>query len=64
MREPEVMDLARCSELSQVLAARPPRVVHGTLFLLTALLASGVAWSAATKVDLVVQAPVRVRPIT
>ena len=38
MRDDLVLDLADCTEFRQALQARPPRVVHGTLVLLVALL--------------------------
>ena len=45
-------------------ASRCPRIVHGTLLLLGALLAAALLWSAATKADLVVRALGRVRPMS
>jgi HlyD family secretion protein len=56
------VDLADCSEFRQTLAARPPRIVHGTALLLMALLAAALAWSALVKANLVVRAMGRVRP--
>ena len=38
MRNELVLDLADCTEFRQALQARPPRIVHGTLILLVALL--------------------------
>lgn len=64
MRNELIWDLADCTEFRQILQARPPRIVHGTLLLLAALLATGLGWSAATQADLVVRAPGRVRPVT
>jgi multidrug resistance efflux pump len=60
----EVLDLSACTEFRQTLQARPPRIVHGTVLLLTSLLASAVAWAALTKADLVVRASGRVRPVS
>ena len=60
----EIVDLDRCTEAERAMVARPPRIVRGTLIVLTALLGSGVVWSATSRVDLVVSAPGRVRPIT
>lgn len=60
----EVVDLARCSEFRQVLEARPPRLVHGTIVLLGALLGAALLWAARTQTDIVVQARARVRPVT
>ena len=64
MRNDLIVDLADCTEFRQTLQARPPRIVHGTLLLLAALLATALGWSAATQADLVVRAPGRVRPVT
>jgi HlyD family secretion protein len=58
-----LIDLADCSEFRQTLAARPPRIVHGTALLLMALLAAAVAWSALVKAELVVRATGRVRSV-
>ncbi len=58
-----IVDLADCSEFRQTLAARPPRIVHGTTLLLMALLAAAVTWSALVKANLVVRASGRVRPV-
>lgn len=59
-----ILDLAQCGELKQTLAARPPRMVHGTATVLTVMLGAAVVWSALTPVDLVVKAPGKVRPKT
>jgi multidrug efflux pump subunit AcrA (membrane-fusion protein) len=64
MRAQEIHDLSKCSEFYQTLQARPPAVVHGTAFLLTALLGAVLAWSALTRASLVVRAQGRVRPVT
>ena len=64
MRHELMWDLADCTEFRQTLQARPPRIVHGTLLLLAALLATALAWAALTQADLVVRAPGRVRPVT
>ena len=58
-----LVDLADCSEFRQTLAARPPRIVHGTALLLTALLVAAVAWSALVEANLVVRAMGRVRSV-
>jgi membrane fusion protein, hemolysin D len=63
MHNDVIRDLADCTEFRQSLEARSPRVVHGTLILLATLLATVLVWSAATKVDLVVRASGRVRPV-
>jgi len=57
-----ITDLAECSEYRQTLAARPPKIVHGTALLLTVLLLSALGWSAITRANLVVLAQGRVRP--
>jgi multidrug efflux pump subunit AcrA (membrane-fusion protein) len=64
MRSDLVADLADCSEFQQTIRARPPRIVHGTVILATALLVAGLLWAAFTEVDLVVTAPGVVRPVT
>ena len=63
MRNEFVLDLADCTEFRLALQARPPRVVHGTLILLVALLATALAWSVATQANLVVRSTGRVRPV-
>lgn len=57
-----ISDLTDCSEFSQTLSARPPRVVHGTVLLLGCVLLSALGWSALTRANLVVLAQGRVRP--
>jgi HlyD family secretion protein len=57
-------NLAECSEYRQTLMARPPRLVHGTVWILAALVAAGLTWTAVTKVDLVVRAAGRIRPVS
>ena len=59
-----VLDLADCTEFRQALLARPPKIVHGTAGLLVILLGAALAWAAATRANLVVRAPGRVRPVT
>ena len=63
MRNEFVLDLADCTEFRLSLEARPPRVVHGTMILLVALLATALAWSVATQANLVVRSTGRVRPV-
>ena len=63
MRNEFVLDLADCSEFRQALQARPPRIVHGTLILLIALLGTALAWAAATKANLIIRGQGRVRPV-
>jgi multidrug efflux pump subunit AcrA (membrane-fusion protein) len=64
MRAQEIHDLSKCSEFYQTLQARPPAIMHGTAFLLTALLGVALAWLALTPASLVVRAQGRVRPVT
>ncbi len=64
MRENPIRSLDDCRDYCLAIQARPPAVVHGTLALLVALLGAGLAWSAATRADLVVRAPGRVRPVS
>ncbi len=64
MLKKEIADLSACSEFRQTIEARPPRIVHGTVVLLTGLLATAVTWAALTTADLVVRAGGRVRPVS
>jgi hemolysin D len=64
MRDDLVLDLADCTEFRQALQARPPRIVHGTLVLLVALIGTALGWSAVTRATLVVQGSGRIRPVT
>lgn len=64
MRKAMVYDLVDCTEFGQTLQARPPRIIHGAVILLAALLGTAFTWSALTEADLVVRAPGRVRPVT
>jgi multidrug resistance efflux pump len=63
MSDPVGLDLSDCAAYPQALRQHPPRIVHGTLILLTALLATALAWSAATRADLVVRGRGRIRPM-
>ena len=60
----EIKDLSELRNIRQILAAKPPRVVRGTLLILAALLGAAVTWLAATRVNLVVKSMGRVRPVT
>jgi hemolysin D len=64
MRSDNDLEIADCTEIRQAVQARPPWVVHGSLFLLVALLGAALAWGAATRANLVVLATGRVRPVT
>jgi multidrug efflux pump subunit AcrA (membrane-fusion protein) len=59
-----VLDLADCTEFRQTLLARPPKIVHGTAGLMVLLLGAALAWAGATRANLVVRAPGRVRPVS
>jgi HlyD family type I secretion membrane fusion protein len=62
MRGDRVLDLADCTEFRLALEARPPRLVHGTVILVSALVGAALLWAALTEADLVVRAAGRVRP--
>ena len=63
MNHPLILDLADCSDFRQTVAARPPRVVHGTALLLVTLVAAGVGWLVITDANIVVRARGRVRSL-
>jgi hemolysin D len=56
--------ISDCTTFRQVLQARTPVVVHGTLTLLVILLASVCLWAGLTRANLVVRGQGRVRPVT
>lgn len=58
-----IVNLADCSEFRQTVAARPPRLIHGTLVLLLGLLVAALMWATLVKANLVVRAAGRVRPV-
>ena len=62
MSHHNLSDFADCSEFRQTLAAQPPKIVHGTALMLSALLLCALGWAAWTRVNLVVLAKGRVRP--
>jgi multidrug resistance efflux pump len=64
MFKPSIPDLADCSTFRQTIEARPPRIVHGTVMLVLALLTAAVVWAGLTQADLVVRAGGRMRPQT
>ncbi len=64
MRNDPAMELADCSEFRESVRARPPRLVHGTAALSSALIVALLVWAAATDADLVITAPGVVRPVT
>jgi HlyD family secretion protein len=59
----QIVDLQECSEFGQMLQARPPAIMHGTVMLSVLFLSAALAWLWSTDADLVVQASGRVRPI-
>jgi multidrug resistance efflux pump len=63
MTNTPIVDLADCTLFRQTLEARPPRVVHGTAILLTALVVAALIWTHLTTADLIVRGGGRVRPI-
>jgi len=63
MRNSVITDLADCTLFRQTLEARPPRIVHGTAFLLVSLMAAALIWAGLTHADLVVRGSGRVRTL-
>ena len=59
----DIGDLDTCTEFRQTLLARPPRLVHGTLYCLVGLVGAVFLWAYLSKVDLVVKAAGRIRPV-
>jgi hypothetical protein len=59
-----IQDLSELRNIRQILAAKPPRIVRGTLLILAALLGAAATWLSVTKVNLVVKSMGRVRPVT
>jgi len=57
-------DLAEGTEFYLLLQAKPPRVAHWSAGLSVAVLVAGLLWAATTRVNLVVRAPGRVRPLS
>src|SRR3954471_9618115 len=56
--------ISDCTHFRQVLQARTPVVVHGTLILLVGLVAAALSWAGLTRANLVVRGQGRVRPVT
>lgn len=63
MNDERILDLSDCAEFRQTLMAKPPRILHGTLALLLALIGSAFLWSYFSRVDVVVKAPGLIRPL-
>lgn len=57
------IDLGSCGPLRLVLESRPPRWLNAMFVVVTALVAAALAWSWLCKIDVVVAAPGRLRPI-
>src|SRR5262249_8492786 len=64
MHHERIQEVTDVTEFRLTIQARPPRIVHGTTMVLTALLGAALVWLAATPADLVVRATGRVRPVT
>jgi hemolysin D len=64
MSQIQFLPLAENTRIRYLLATQPPRIIHGTLYLLLSLLATVLLWSTISRIDLIVKAPGRVRPTT
>ncbi len=64
MRHDVIRNLADTTEFCLAIQARPPKIVHGTFVVLTALLGAAFLWATVTTAALVVRAAGRVRPAT
>jgi len=64
MRTNVIRDLKDCHQFCQTIRSKPPRLVHGVVLLLVALLSAATSWAAFTRANLVVRAAGRVRPVT
>jgi multidrug resistance efflux pump len=64
MQTEPIAVISDCTTFRQVLQARTPVMVHGTLSLLVVLLASALSWGGLTRASLVVRGQGRVRPVT
>jgi multidrug resistance efflux pump len=56
------IDLRNCGPLRLAIEARPPRWLDGTFAAITALVLAALAWSWLCRIELVVEAPGRLRP--
>ncbi len=56
-----ISDITECTEFRQTIVARPPKIIHGTVLLLSLLLICSLGWAAWTRVNLVVLAKGRIR---
>lgn len=64
MRTNPIRDLRECSQFLQTIQTRTPRFVHAGVLLLAALIAAAVTWASIAKVNLVVAAGGRIRPVS
>ncbi|HEY2787385.1 MAG TPA: HlyD family efflux transporter periplasmic adaptor subunit [Fimbriiglobus sp.] len=59
-----IRDLKECNQFLQTIQSRTPRFVHLGVLLLVGLIATAVTWAGFTRVNLVVTAAGRVRPVS
>lgn len=64
MRTSVIRDLREYNQFRQTIQSKPPRLVHGGVVILVALLTSALVWAMWTRVNLVVRGAGRVRPVT
>ena len=57
-----ISEITQCTEFRQTIAARPPKIIHGAVLILSLLLICSLGWAAWTQVNLVVLAKGRIRP--
>jgi membrane fusion protein, hemolysin D len=60
----QIRDLKDCNQYLQTIQSRTPRYVHAAVFLLVGLVATAGVWAACTRVNLVVTAGGRIRPVS
>src|SRR5262245_1745550 len=60
----QIRDLKECNQFLQTIKSRTPRFVHAAVFLLVGLIVTAGVWAAHTRVNLVVTAAGRVRPVS
>jgi multidrug resistance efflux pump len=60
----QIRDLKDCNQFLQTIQSRTPRFVHAAVFLLVGLIVTAGVWAAYTRVNLVVTAAGRVRPVS
>jgi multidrug resistance efflux pump len=64
MRTNLIRDLKDCNQFRQTIQSKPPRLVHGIVLVLAALLTAALLWAMYVRANLVVRAAGRVRPVT